>query len=133
MTDSETRKIWGYLYNEYSEKTYFWEIVKILEKGFMIVFLTFYEDLIIIKAAMIFIITFLYSILTKKFKPYKLSYLNLIDEISTLVCETSIVLGMTIYSASSSDNQEIIWPFYIILISINSIFIIIILWEIILA
>ncbi|CAD8196346.1 unnamed protein product [Paramecium pentaurelia] len=133
LTDSETRKIWGYLYNEYSEKAYFWEIVKILEKGFMIVFLTFYEDLIIIKAAMIFIITFLYSILTKKFKPYKLSYLNLIDEISTLVCETSIVLGMTIYSASSSDNQEIIWPFYIILISINSIFIIIILWEIILA
>ncbi|CAD8196278.1 unnamed protein product [Paramecium pentaurelia] len=133
LTDGETRKIWGYLYNEYSQKAYFWEIVKILEKGFMIVFLTFYEDLIIIKAAMIFIITFIYSLLTKKFKPYKLSYLNFIDEISTLVCETSIVLGMTIYSASSSDNQEIIWPFYIILISINITFIIIILWEIILA
>ncbi|CAD8210964.1 unnamed protein product [Paramecium octaurelia] len=133
LADGETRRIWGYLYNEYSQKAYFWEIVKILEKGFMIVFLTFYEDLIIIKAAMIFIITFLYSILTKKFKPYKLQYLNFIDEISTLVCETSIVLGMTIYSASNSDNQEIIWPFYIILISINIIFIVIILWEIVLA
>ncbi|CAD8124696.1 unnamed protein product [Paramecium sonneborni] len=114
-------------------KAYFWEIVKILQKGFIIVFLTFYEDLIIIKAALIFIITFVYSIFTKKFKPYKLSYLNFIDEISTLVCETSIVLGMIIYSASNSDNQEIIWPFYIILIFINIVFITVILWEIILA
>ncbi|CAD8100869.1 unnamed protein product [Paramecium primaurelia] len=111
-----TRKIWGYLYNEYSQQAYFWEIVKILEKGFMIVFLTFYEDLFIIKAAMIFIITFI--------------YLNMIDEISTLVCETSIFLGMTLYSASFSDNQEIIQPFYIILLRINITFIIIILSEI---
>lgn len=99
LDEEETRKSWGYLYNEYSPKAYFWEIVKILEKGFMIVFLTFYEDLIIIKASLIFIITFVYSLLTKKYKPYKLSYLNFIDDLSTLICETSIVLGMTIYSA----------------------------------
>lgn len=60
-------------------------------------FLTFYEDLIIIKASLAFMILFLYMFLTKKFIPYKLSFLNLIDEMSTLICGASIVLAMTIY------------------------------------
>lgn len=70
----------------------------------MIVFLTFYEDLIIIKASLIFLIIFIYLFLTKKFKPYKLPHLNLIDEMGTLICGTSIVLAMTTYSANKSNN-----------------------------
>ncbi|CAD8108833.1 unnamed protein product [Paramecium primaurelia] len=130
LNDGESRKKWGYLYNEYQPKAYFWEIVKIFQKSFIILFLTFYEDLIIIKAALIFIIVFIYSMLTKKYKPFKLPYLNYLDDMSTLVCGTSIVLGMTLYSANQSGNQEIIWPFYIFLIIINGVFIAILLWEI---
>ncbi|CAD8128511.1 unnamed protein product [Paramecium sonneborni] len=130
LEEEKTRKNWGYLYNEYQHKAYFWEIIKIFQKGFMIMFLTLYEDQIIIKAALIFIIVFIYQILTKKYRPYKSPYLNFLDEISTIICGTSIVMGMTIYQANKSDNQEIIWPFYILLILINAIFIIIILWEI---
>ncbi|CAD8125242.1 unnamed protein product [Paramecium sonneborni] len=130
LDEPDSRKSWGYLYNEYQPKAYFWEIVKIYEKSFILSFLTFYEDLIIIKAALIFIIVFIYSGLTKKYKPYKLPFLNQIDDFSTLVCGTSIVLGMTLYSANKSNNQEIIWPFYIFLVIINSTFIFIILWEI---
>ncbi|CAK68383.1 unnamed protein product (macronuclear) [Paramecium tetraurelia] len=130
LNDGENRKKWGYLYNEYQPKAYFWEIVKIFQKSFIILFLTFYEDLIIIKAALIFIIVFIYSLLTKKYKPFKLPYLNYLDDMSTLVCGTSIVLGMTLYSANQTSNQEIIWPFYIFLIIINGVFIAIILWEI---
>ena len=63
----------------------------------MIIFLTFYEDLIIIKGALIFMIIFVYQLLTKKYRPYKLPFLNFIDELSTLICGTSIVMGMTIY------------------------------------
>jgi len=29
LNDGESRKKWGYLYNEYQPKAYFWEIVKI--------------------------------------------------------------------------------------------------------
>ncbi|CAD8125007.1 unnamed protein product [Paramecium sonneborni] len=130
LNDEQSRKNWGYLYNEYQPKAYFWEIVKIFQKSFIILFLTFYEDLIIIKAALIFIIVFIYSMLTKKYKPYKLPYLNYLDDMSTLVCGTSIVLGMTLYSANQSDNQEIIWPFYIFLIVINGVFITAVVWEI---
>ncbi|CAD8187831.1 unnamed protein product [Paramecium pentaurelia] len=130
LDDENNRKNWGYLYNEYQPKAYFWEIVKVYQKSFIITFLTFYEDLIIIKAALVFIIVFIYSGLTKKYRPYKLPFLNQIDDISTLVCGTSIVLGMTLYSANLTNNQEIIWPFYILLIVINAAFILVILWEI---
>ncbi|CAD8191360.1 unnamed protein product [Paramecium octaurelia] len=130
LDDENNRKNWGYLYNEYQPKAYFWEIVKVYQKSFIITFLTFYEDLIIIKAALVFIIVFIYSGLTKKFRPYKLPFLNEIDDVSTLVCGTSIVLGMTLYSANLTNNQEIIWPFYILLILINAAFIFVILWEI---
>ncbi|CAD8164426.1 unnamed protein product [Paramecium octaurelia] len=133
LDQENTRKNWGYLYNEYQTEAYFWEIVKILEKGFIIIFLTFYEDLIIIKGALVFMIVFVYQVLTRSYRPYKLPFLNLVDEFSTLICGTSIVIGMTIYQSSLSNNQEIIWPFYMLLIIFNLVFIIIILWEIILA
>ncbi|CAD8169765.1 unnamed protein product [Paramecium pentaurelia] len=133
LEKESTRKNWGYLYNEYQAVAYFWEIVKVLEKGFIIIFLTFYEDLIIIKGALVFIIVFIYQLLTRTYRPYKLPFLNLVDEFSTLICGSSIVIGMTIYQSYLSDNQEIIWPFYILLITFNSVFIIIILWEIVLA
>jgi len=70
----------------------------------MIVFLTFYEDQIVIKAALIFIIVYIYSLLSKRYTPYEFNFLNIIDYESTLICGLSIVLGMTIYSAAKSDN-----------------------------
>ncbi|CAD8067418.1 unnamed protein product [Paramecium sonneborni] len=133
LEEENTRKNWGYLYNEYSKNAYFWEIVKILQKGFIIIFLTFYEDLVIIKGALVFMIVFLYQLLTRKYRPYQILQLNIIDELSTLICGTSIVLSITIYQANISENQEIILPFYIFLIGLNATFILVILWGIFLA
>ncbi|CAD8121080.1 unnamed protein product [Paramecium sonneborni] len=130
LEQENTRKNFGYLYNEYSKTAYFWEIIKILQKGFIIIFLTFYEDLIIIKGALVFIIVFIYQLLTRKYRPYQFPKLNLIDELSTLICGTSIVLSITIYQANISENQEIILPFYICLILLNGTFIFYILWGI---
>lgn len=59
------RQKWGYLYNEYNSRSYFWEILKMCQKSLIIIFLTFYEDLIVIKAAMMFIIVFIYQLLSK--------------------------------------------------------------------
>lgn len=69
-------KDWGYLYIEYTEEAYMWEIVKIVQKGLIIIFLTFYEDLIIIKASLIFLIVFVYSLLSRKYNPYESRFLN---------------------------------------------------------
>lgn len=51
---------WGYLYLEYTKKAYFWEIIKILEKEAIIIFLTYYSDNIIIKATIMLIIISIY-------------------------------------------------------------------------
>ena len=65
----------------------------------MIIFLTFYEDLIIIKGTIVFIIIFCYDIFSRRFKPYKRVDLNKLDSKSSFVCGFSIVLGMAIYYA----------------------------------
>ncbi|KAM3135852.1 hypothetical protein pb186bvf_012105 [Paramecium bursaria] len=120
----ENVQLWGYLFNEYRKQTYYWEIVKIMQKELIIIFLTFYQDLIVIKAALIFIVIFLYDLMTKSKKPYLRTDLNELDEQSSFICAFSIVLGMTIYTAASSGNQEIVWPFYFLIAIFNIYFLI---------
>ena len=67
------------MYNEYKSKAYFWETIKILQKEFMIIVLTYYEDHIQVKAALVFLVLFLYSFMTNKHKPYLTGELNTID------------------------------------------------------
>lgn len=38
------RMRWGFFYNEYTKGAFFWEFVKIFQKEFIIIFLTYYED-----------------------------------------------------------------------------------------
>ena len=45
----------------------------------IIIFLTFYEDIIIIKGTIVFIIIFCYDIFSKRYKPYKRLDLNKLD------------------------------------------------------
>ena len=72
-------RLYGYLYNEYSKDTYYWEIIKICQKELIIIFLTFYEDIIIIKGTIVFIIINCYDMLSKKYMPYKSVDLNKLD------------------------------------------------------
>lgn len=57
------RELWGYLYNEYAIKAYYWEFVKILQKECIIIVLSYYEDYIQIKAILIFLVIYAYSYL----------------------------------------------------------------------
>ncbi|KAM3134149.1 hypothetical protein pb186bvf_013770 [Paramecium bursaria] len=124
LDDIDNVKLWGYLYNEYRHQSYYWEIVKIFQKTLIIIFLTFYEDLIVIKASLVFLVIFMYDLFTKSKKPYKLKNLNSLDEESSLICAFSIVIGMTIYNANNSGNQEIVWPFYLLIAVFNIYFLI---------
>ena len=44
--------------------------MKIFEKELVIIFLTFYEDRIVVKGLVIFVIVFIYGAFTVKFHPY---------------------------------------------------------------
>ena len=65
----------------------------------IIIFLTFYEDTIIIKGTIVFMIIFCYDVFSKIYKPYKRVDLNNLDSYSSNVCGFSIVLAMAIYFA----------------------------------
>jgi len=65
----------------------------------MIIVLTYYEDHITVKAALVFLVLFLYSFMTNKHKPYLTGELNTIDQRSTIVCAISIIFASTIYSS----------------------------------
>ncbi|KAM3138602.1 hypothetical protein pb186bvf_009354 [Paramecium bursaria] len=124
LDDTNVLRLYGYLYNEYSKVTYYWEILKIGQKELIIVFLIFYEDVIVIKGTLVFIIIFAYDIFSKSYKPYKRIDLNELDSQNSFVCAFSIVLGMAIYVADQSGNSEILWPFYLLMGIFNLYFII---------
>ncbi|CAD8214829.1 unnamed protein product [Paramecium octaurelia] len=119
LDQKKVRLQWGYLYNEYTKSAYFWEVIKIAQKELMIIFLTYYDDRIIIKATIILLITGLYLELNKNYKPYKQSALNQLDCYSTNVCLASIVLAIGIYISQQSNSIEIQIPYQIIIIILN--------------
>ena len=79
----------------------------------IIIFLTFYEDSIIIKGTIIFLIIFCYDIFSKRYRRYRRVDLNNLDSSCSNVCGISIVIGMAIYFADYNGNIEILWPFYV--------------------
>ena len=99
LQETKTKKIWGYLYNEYRRETYYWETIKIILKEFIIIVLAYYEDYIPIKAALIFLSLFFYSFLTIYQKPYNTGLFNRLDSHQTTICAVSIILATTIHSA----------------------------------
>lgn len=103
LDDFESRKKLGYFYNEYTKEGYLWEFVKIFEKELIIIFLTFYEDRVVVKGLIIFLIVFFYGGFTIRFQPYSSKRLNFIDRLSTAICAASLCLGVLIYSAIKED------------------------------
>ncbi|CAD8200405.1 unnamed protein product [Paramecium octaurelia] len=113
------RQSWGYLYIEYRNIAYYWEIVKIFQRELIILSLTYFEDSILIKAIIVILILILYLELNKKFKPYNVNYLNELDYFLTNTCITSINLGIGCYFSQSSGSTVISYIFIIILLCLN--------------
>ncbi|CAK92595.1 unnamed protein product (macronuclear) [Paramecium tetraurelia] len=119
LNEKKIRQQFGYLYNEYKTGAFFWEIVKIVEKELLIIFLSYYDDNIIQKGTLVLLVVYLYSELNHRFKPYNMSTLNNLDALSAKVCQISIILGFGIYIDELYGNFEIQIPYFIILAMLN--------------
>ncbi|CAD8108887.1 unnamed protein product [Paramecium primaurelia] len=109
------KNLFGYLYYEYKPQAYFWEIIKIITKELVILFLIFYEDSIILKGSLIYFILLFYQQLNLKYQPFKSYRLNLLDYQSTLICGASIILGIGLnmeYEFKSISNVYFIALFF---------------------
>ena len=100
LDNLQNRMKLGYFYNEYNQEGYLWEFVKIFSKELIIIALTFYEDAVVIKGLIVFLIIFFYGGFTIIFTPYSSKRLNFIDRLSTAICSGSICLGVLIYSST---------------------------------
>ncbi|CAD8127415.1 unnamed protein product [Paramecium sonneborni] len=119
LDDKKIRQQWGYLYHEYTTQVYFWEIVKILEKELLIIFLSYYDEQVIKKGILVLFVVYLYQELNLKFKPYSSSNLNRLDAYSANVCAISIALGIGIYIDQQIGSLEIQIPYFITITFLN--------------
>ncbi|CAD8107810.1 unnamed protein product [Paramecium sonneborni] len=94
-----------YLYNEYNDHSYFWELIKLVQKVIMILISTSFETNISIKASLFGITLLFYQALTVKFKPYLTSRLNHLDLHTGQICSMSIFLAAVKYTSDQENNQ----------------------------
>lgn len=109
----------GYFYNEYNQEGYLWEFVKIFSKELIIIALTFYEDAVVIKGLIVFLIIFFYGGFTIIFTPYSSKRLNFIDRLSTAICSGSICLGVLIYSSTQEGLDYLVYIMFVIIAILN--------------
>ncbi|KAM3133543.1 hypothetical protein pb186bvf_014385 [Paramecium bursaria] len=127
------RQRWGYLYNEYRKQTYYWESVKIQQKQLIIFSLSYYEDQIAIKASILLLIVFTYQLVSSQSRPYYSLELNGLDTFSNIVCSISIIMASAIYAAQQGGQQEVVWPFYLLMAILNGLFILNLVFKILFA
>ncbi|CAD8176760.1 unnamed protein product [Paramecium pentaurelia] len=132
LNEKKTRQKWGYLYNEYKLQAYYWEIIKIIVKQFLIIFLSYYDENIVKKGILLLSLVYLYWQLSQKYQPYSLFILNKLDAYSANVCGISIAVGIGIYIDQQIKSYEIQIPYLIILFTLNLQYLVKILKEIIL-
>ncbi|EAS01067.2 transmembrane protein, putative (macronuclear) [Tetrahymena thermophila SB210] len=114
----------GFLYSEYKQTSYFWEIVKIYQKTLVTIFINIFDQYISIKGILVIFILILYIYLQKKNSPYLEKRFNNLDIQSNLTVIVSIILAIFILDNPFAYQ---IWLAYTALILLNVYFIIIML------
>ncbi|CAD8206027.1 unnamed protein product [Paramecium pentaurelia] len=99
------RKNFCYLINEYENKTYFWEIIKLIKKTIMILILTYFETHILLKASLLGLCLLFYQLIAVKNKPFNLQNLNNLDLFSGQICSIAIFLAAAKYVSEQENNQ----------------------------
>ncbi|EAR84932.3 transmembrane protein, putative (macronuclear) [Tetrahymena thermophila SB210] len=97
LDDPQVKLKYGFLYHEYKQKAYYWELLKMAQKIIIILLLNFYSQLIIVKGLLVFIVIAIQGIISQKIKPFQEDEINKIDVISTQICGFTILLGVFSY------------------------------------
>ncbi|KAL4450791.1 hypothetical protein ABPG74_011633 [Tetrahymena malaccensis] len=114
----------GFLYTEYKQTSYFWEIVKIYQKTLVTIFINIFDQYISIKGILVIFILIVYIYFQKKNSPYLEKRFNNLDIQSNLTVIISIILAIFILDNPFAYQ---IWLAYAALITLNVYFIIIML------
>ncbi|CAD8208889.1 unnamed protein product [Paramecium pentaurelia] len=127
----EVKMRWAYLYIEYKETVYFWELIKIVQKELIILSLIYYEERIVIKGVLVLLITYFYQELNQNYQPYSMNKMNKLDYYSANICMITVCLAIGAYIAQEADIKELQIPFLVVMALLNFLFLQSILLQII--
>ncbi|CAD8112075.1 unnamed protein product [Paramecium sonneborni] len=100
----ETRKQLGYLFLEYQPKAYYWEIIRIICREMIIVTTTFYQDRIVIKCSLLFLIIFTYFQTNNIILPFQTKSLNNLEQRSSLCCTFTLLVMFSLTATINYSN-----------------------------
>ncbi|CAD8101945.1 unnamed protein product [Paramecium primaurelia] len=118
-----TRKIWGYLFNDYKENSYYWEIIKIFQREVIMLSLIINEERVIFKSVITLLVLILYFFIFLYFQPYNLQVLNQFEQESILLCGIIIILSSIHYQTKIMGQQNLDNLFQILQIILSLYFI----------
>ncbi|CAD8073985.1 unnamed protein product [Paramecium primaurelia] len=116
---NKIKSTWGYLYSEFNENAYFWELVRLGMKNLVIIIITLFDQYIVLKATIVFLLIQAYQSLTKQYQPFKTKNLNKMENFGSKVLSISIVLGASSYQMLQTMMRNYIYIFYVIILEVN--------------
>ncbi|CAD8149145.1 unnamed protein product [Paramecium octaurelia] len=102
-----TRKIWGYLFNDYKENSYYWEIIKIFQREVIMLSLIINEERVILKSVLTLLVLILYFFSFLYFQPYNLQALNRFEQESILLCGIIIILSSLHFQSTLTEQGNL--------------------------
>ncbi|KRX02444.1 Pectin lyase fold/virulence factor [Pseudocohnilembus persalinus] len=115
LQNSKNLYKFGFLYQEYKQDAFYWELVKVVQKTLIVAVIQLYSNEIKEKAILVFEIVFIYGIIVYFKHPYQSNQLNQLDIIIAIVCCLSLITGVFIYQIPYSGWE--IWGLIVIFIT----------------
>ncbi|CAK72636.1 unnamed protein product (macronuclear) [Paramecium tetraurelia] len=103
LDDKNARTKYSFLYNEYTAESYYWEIIKMLYKLSIILIVNYYEQFILVKGIIIFLIILIYYKLCQQLQPYKLQSISTIDVKTSFLLSVTIICCLLLYAVQQEN------------------------------
>ncbi|EWS76293.1 transmembrane protein, putative (macronuclear) [Tetrahymena thermophila SB210] len=117
LDDAKIRLIYGFLYQDYKTKNFYWEFVKSYMKIVIVCIYNFYGDPYTNKLVIALIVFILYIVVLVKFTPYQMIYFQQTDRNSMVVIIILVLMNIFLYNKPDTVQSQI---FYIILLGIHN-------------
>ncbi|CAD8089599.1 unnamed protein product [Paramecium primaurelia] len=123
------RSSWGFFYYEYSRNRYYWEFLKIFYRSLISVLICYFQEEIIVKGILSFIVIYAYYGLSIHFNPYDLKKLNLLDQLSAVVLSLSLVVGVFLYRTIQINFFGLTYAGYVVIAILNAFFLLLLFYN----
>ncbi|CAD8202516.1 unnamed protein product [Paramecium octaurelia] len=113
---------WGFFYHEYRRERYYWEFIKIFYRSLISILICYFQEEIIVKGILSFLVVYAYYGLSTHFNPYNLRVTNDLDQLSSVVLSLSLIVGVFLYRTIDIDFYGLTYAGYVLIALLNAVF-----------